>query len=137
MTKYRTAFDIPSERYKGAKIYVSDCIKKVHVARNLGMTGLVDVILKKIGLRNREYKAMLKNDMNPLEYWHSNNHAISAPMDAFAGETMDFLREHDLLSASLLQDIWLLYSEGSAKEKTEAITVLAAMKRFVGGINNA
>lgn len=136
LRKYPDACKIPFERYRGAMINDSALIKKVHLARQLGLGGTYNAIRKKVGLKEKKGIAPNKNNMNPLDYWYQSKPKLAAALDSLAYNMIDKSRRSDSLSHFLLSDIEELYTKGTAMEKNQALTVLAAVQYFLSDMKS-
>lgn len=64
--------------------------------------------------------------MNPLGYWYKTNLELKKFQDTYFEENIEGLNDYPLV----LKDCKKLYSNGSAMEKNQVLTLLSAMKLF-------
>lgn len=129
--KYPEACKIPVERYKGAMMSASPFIRKMYFAKHLGARNLINWTLGKMGIQYRLAQSQSSNDMNPLDLWYTSKPAIASKMDDDMDRIIKMLFETGCLSDEVLSDLTNLYKAGNAKEKTQVMTVLAAMDIFI------
>ena len=63
--------------------------------------------------------------MNPLEYWYNTNSDIATFQDEYFKNTIDLVKNE-----VLRKDCEKLYTEGTAIEKNQVLTLLSALKLF-------
>ena len=64
------------------------------------------------------------DSMNPFEYWYKTNPEIRKRFEDYFSENRALLNEYPQLS----HDAGELFAEGSLSEKTQVLTLLAAIK---------
>ena len=62
--------------------------------------------------------------MNPTEYWYSTNPSLRETFESYYSAHISLLNHHP----SLMNDAQRLFTEGNCLEKTQVLTLLAAMK---------
>ncbi len=75
-------------------------------------------------LRRRFYGNDYCTSMNPMEYWYASNPELRSIISAYYSENIGRLSNHP----GLMKDAQNLYAEGTFLEKTQVVTLLAAMK---------
>jgi asparagine synthase (glutamine-hydrolysing) len=64
------------------------------------------------------------NSMNPFEYWYHTNPGLREIIEAYYATNIDLLGKHPVV----MDDAQRLFSEGTFIEKTQVLTLLAAIK---------
>jgi hypothetical protein len=62
--------------------------------------------------------------MNPEEYWYNTNPSLKDAINSYYTKNIGILSKHP----SLMKDAQRLFIEGNVREKTQVLTLLAAMK---------
>lgn len=68
-----------------------------------------------------------KNNMNPLDHWYKNNLVIKNFMDNYYLDNLKLLEQYP----ELTEMVKMLYQRGNARDKSMALTALAAVKMYV------
>lgn len=90
------------------------------LGRNIPISQLVPRILRKIGILKS------KKGMNPFDEWYKNNSKVREILDNYFKENIKKLGNYE----ELKKDCEYLYNIGSAREKTQVITLLAVLKLY-------
>jgi len=61
--------------------------------------------------------------MNPFDYWYDSNPELREIFETYLKDHIHLLNKHPVLK----EDTVLLFDEGNALEKTQALTLLAAV----------
>lgn len=69
---------------------------------------------------------IVPSGMNPMDYWYVNKPYISSYMDSYFRNNL----ENSILDSGMKKTISDYYSSGTAIEKTQALTVLSAIKYY-------
>jgi hypothetical protein len=90
-----------------------------------------DGFLKRLGYRIYRFifkkhfrNKMHKDAMNPEEYWYNTNPSLKDAINSYYTKNIGILSKHP----SLMKDAQRLFIEGNVREKTQVLTLLAAMK---------
>jgi len=65
-----------------------------------------------------------KDSMNPFNYWYKTNNSLRETFEDYYRKHIDLLSHH----SELQRDVEKMFSEGTPLEKTQPLTLLAAMK---------
>jgi len=65
-----------------------------------------------------------KDSMNPFNYWYKTNRGLREAFETYFQENLNLLNGH----SQLQEDTELLFADGSPLEKTQALTLIAALK---------
>ena len=65
-----------------------------------------------------------KDSMNPFNYWYKTNRGLREAFETYFRENLNLLDGH----SQLQKDTELLFEDGSLLEKTQALTLIAALK---------
>ena len=101
----------------GCKIGASDIRKKITKILKKGFPKA----LKIIGIPIRK-----PNGMNPMDYWLRQNPSLREYWETYFDENI----QNPLLREELRNDISVMFREGSAMEKTQALTALGALRFY-------
>jgi len=71
-------------------------------------------------------KKDLNSSMNPFNYWYDTKPYVKNFMDGYMEEGMKIIKVSD----ELKHDINYLYEKGNAREKSQAMTAIAGIKRY-------
>jgi asparagine synthase (glutamine-hydrolysing) len=74
--------------------------------------------------RRKILGASAKDSMNPFNYWYKTNRGLREVFETYFQENLNLLDGH----SQLQKDTELLFEDGSSVEKTQALTLLAALK---------
>lgn len=121
------------QKYPGATKYLHNGSRKLGVRNNIEILGkrtniqylprkTTDFFLRKIGLKKK--KNQTKNHMNPIDYWYANNPEVKQFMDQYFNDEIQWLNQYLDIKA----DCQFLYEAGNGVEKTQVLTLLAAVK---------
>ncbi len=91
--------------------------------RSIPIKNIPRLALRKFGLI--KYASNTKHHMNPLEYWYNTNSDIATFQDEYFENTIDLV-ENEVLR----KDCEKLYTEGTAIEKNQVLTLLSALRLF-------
>ena len=130
-------FCIPMVYRSNHKLYWSWVEKKYPDAGNLPSTRKQINYFQKLYRRTknriqRECSRILHRtyapyeNMNPFDYWYSNNHSIQKYITDYYFNNKYLLKEYD----GLLCDVEKLFLNGSCEEKLQALTVLGTLKQY-------
>lgn len=84
-------------------------------------------VLYKKGLKyiRRKIKGPNKRDsMNPINYWYNENHSLRKAFDNYYKNNIESISKY----SELEKDSRFLFKEGTPREKTQVLTLLAAVK---------
>lgn len=130
ISKHPKACVFPVERYHGAKITSSNFASRLYQIKHIGFNETVSLLMHKLGIRYTPHNRTIKNHMNPFDYWYGLYPDIAKCMDDFARDTLEAVRERQLLSPQLSNDMHSMYEKGVVIDKGLVLTVLAAMEHF-------
>jgi len=120
------------EKYPEANNYVWEKTKQKLTDKNINVKfkgrsipikNIPRLALRKFGLLKKPLNT--KHHMNPLEYWYNTNSDIATYQDEYFENTIDLLK-----NKTLRKDCDNLYTEGTAIEKNQVLTLLSALKLF-------
>jgi asparagine synthase (glutamine-hydrolysing) len=92
--------------------------------RDLPIKSIPGKILRKFGLSKNIINT--PDHMNPLEYWYRNNEEIRLYQDRYYEENVTRLNDHPELKV----EVSYMYKIGSAKEKSQVLSLLGVLKCF-------
>ena len=99
--------------------------EKTGVKINAGyMTKLMFRIVKIV--RRNIFGDETQISMNPFEYWYNTNPGLKEAFETYFRETIQILDEHP----KLREDTLFLFKNGNTLEKTQALSLLAAVKQL-------
>ncbi len=75
-------------------------------------------------IRRKAFGPSPKDSMNPFEYWYNSNSNLRNFISDYFENHIDLLMNH----SSLKKDVEFLFNKGNFSEKTQVLTLLAAMK---------
>ncbi|MGL4624110.1 MAG: hypothetical protein ACRCWD_04395 [Culicoidibacterales bacterium] len=137
--EYRWGFNLYDkwvmQAYPGAANYLHNGSRKLGESNNVKVMGYttnlrslpkksLDKLLRTVHLQKK--KIDTKHHMNPIDYWYHTNSEVSQFMDNY------FQRELNRLAPypDIQKNCQYLYTQGNATEKTQVLTLLAAMKHL-------
>jgi len=74
--------------------------------------------------KRKIFRPSPKNSMNPFDYWYKTNNSLRETFEDYYRKHIDLLSRH----SELQRDVEKVFSEGTPLEKTQPLTLLAAMK---------
>lgn len=74
--------------------------------------------------KRKIFRPSPKNSMNPFDYWYKTNNSLRETFEDYYRKHIDLLSRH----SELQRDVEKMFSEGTPLEKTQPLTLLAAMK---------
>lgn len=138
-----TVFSLPFEYRNGHYIYLKWMLEKYPEATKFGWEkwgGIrpmqSHIFFRKIRTMQRLlWRAVCKiakiennDNMNPIDYWYRKDEAIQKYYQSYYDDNIN----HTVLNEELKKDISQIFHEGSVDEKSMALTVLAAVKKYFG-----
>jgi|KBSSwiStaDraftv2_1062776.scaffolds.fasta_scaffold01194_2 asparagine synthase (glutamine-hydrolysing) len=121
------------KKYPAAGNYVWEAIKRkiskkiIHVAigdKKIPIDRLHSSVLRKLNLRKKP--SQTRHNMNPLDYWYASNNELRCFLDKYFVVNQERLDSYPELRAVCQK----LYGSGSATEKTQALTLVSAIKLY-------
>lgn len=109
------------KKMPGASAYIWE---KTRLTLNAGPLQKAGLVVKQIFFKITGKQK--KNKMNPFDYWYEKNPLLRKTMDEFFSENIGVLHSH----TELQKDVAAMYDKGNVGEKTQVLTLLAAVKKF-------
>ncbi|GHA30185.1 hypothetical protein GCM10007103_09370 [Salinimicrobium marinum] len=95
--------------------------------KKIPLKSFLPLFLHKTGIKKqKKKKKKSKEQMNPLDYWYETNNDIKEFQDQYFNQTIHLLDKNKKMK----QEITELYTEGTAIEKNQVLTLLSAIKLF-------
>ncbi len=130
LSRYPKAAEIPLERYNNGLLTEGRWRQNLRKVKKYGISVSVAWVFWKLHLAEEPDARLEKSSMNPWDYWYENNREVRRELDGFAKNAIEKEKIRDSFSGTLLDDIRLLYEEGTTIEKTQAITLLESLSQF-------
>ena len=126
--KYPEAAKIPVERFQNGLMTDSMLMKKIRKIRYYGIKKTCQYILWKLHIIPDINNSMKGKSMNPFDSWYENVPVIKKNMDVYSNTVLQQEKSERLLTEQMFSDALELYNTGTAREKTQVITAIAAVK---------
>lgn len=131
LSKHNEAAKIPLQRYNGGLMTEGKFIQMARKIKRIGIGTLFNWILYKAHIKKTLSRKIVKTSMNPLDLWLSDeNTAIRENLDTIFQETSNILTKKGIIDDKFFSDLQVLYNDGIATEKTQAITVVEALEQL-------
>lgn len=128
--KYPKAAQIPVERLNNGYLTDGKIMQYIRKAKGMGMKRSIEWVLWKLHLKQNLDKSIVNNNMNPYDKWYNENEKLRNTMDSYLKEMKYKIKRSKIVDNDILADIELLYNEGTTVEKSQVLTVLAAIEMF-------
>lgn len=127
-------------KYPNASKYLHNGYRKIGERNNIKLLGretnlkrlpkqIIGKLLVKLSLKTSGSNS--KNNMNPLDYWYNNNNELKQYMDGYFYNHIDSNELYSQLKLSCKH----LYENGNTCEKTQVLTLLAAINLLFSETN--
>lgn len=136
-----TVFSVPFEYRNGHRLYLKWMLEKYPESTKFGWEkwgGIrpmqSHIFFRKIKTTQRLlWRAVCKivriennDNMNPIDYWYRKDEMIQKYYQSYYDDNID----HTVLKEDLRRDISRMFYKGNAADKSMALTVLAAVKKY-------
>lgn len=126
--KYPEAAAIPVERFQNGFITDSPFKQKMRRFRYYGFSRAVKYVLWKLHIVQSLGNSLKEKSMNPFDKWYECIPGIKENMDSFAMSVIEQEKNTGLLTDQMYEDALDMYNSGSARDKTQVITAITAVK---------
>lgn len=130
LQKHPDAAKIPLQRYNNGLMTEGKLLQTLRKMKRIGAGKLLEWLLWKIGIKKEMSRRTVKSSMNPLDTWFAEKEDIRKQMDAYFESGVQALCAMPGVSEELIEDMSGLYHTGTVSEKTQVITVLAAIQEL-------
>lgn len=127
-TKYPEAAKIPVERFQNGLMTDSVFKQKIRRMRYYGLKKSLQYVLWKLHITPNMNNSLKAKSMNPFDSWYENVPVVKNDMDSYMAGTIEQEKNKHLLTEQMYTDALELYNTGTAREKTQVITAIAAVK---------
>ena len=134
LTKHSEAAKIPMQRYNGGLMTEGRVLQTIRKIKRIGIRTSINWLLYKMHLKKELNRKIVRTSMNPFDLWLSENVFIKNNLKARFERNIKLLHAKKLIGDILFEDTMTLYRDGTATEKTQALTVVEAMVQlFLSG----